>query len=113
MNPNGDSELAILMRRMADEAEMIKAKIEQGERPEILVDYQEIMTASATEPEKKATHEYEVFAESHIQSMQLLEDADTSRMLTLYDNMISNCINCHQELCPGPLPRIKKLKMEL
>ncbi len=112
VNPNGDSELAILMREMADEAESIKIQIEKGERPEVRVDYHEILTATATEPEKKASPVYEAFAESHIQSMQLLEDADTSRMLSLYDNMVNNCINCHKELCPGPLVRIKKLKVK-
>ncbi len=113
VNPNGDSELALLMRAMADEAEMIKAKIEKGEVPEVKVDYHEILTATATEPEKKSSPTYKVFAETHIQSMQLLEDSDTSRMLSLYDNMISNCINCHKELCPGPLVRIKKLKLKM
>lgn len=111
LNPNGDSELAILMRNMADEAERIKAYVENGETPEIEVDYQQILSATATEPHKKATPEYKAFAEAHIQSMQLLEDADTSRMLTLYDNMVDNCINCHKALCPGPLVRIKKLKI--
>ena len=112
VNPNGDSELAILMRQMADEAELIKAQIEKGETPKVSVDYNEILTATATEPEKKATAAYGAFAEAHIQNMQLLEDSDTARMLSLYDNMINNCINCHQELCPGPLVRIEKMKME-
>jgi hypothetical protein len=111
LNPNGDSELAILMRQMADEAEMIKAQIENGEKPTIRVDHDIIMTAEATEPKKKERPEYKAFAEAHIQSMELLADADTSKMLTLYDNMVNNCINCHKELCPGPLVRIKKLKI--
>lgn len=113
LNPNGDSELALLMREMYDEAERIKLAIQKGEEPELNIDYKEILTAIATEPEKKSSSEYQAFAQAHISTMQLLDEADSAQRLTLYQNMVDNCLNCHKELCPGPVKRIQKLNKGL
>ena len=48
LNPNGDSELALLMRAMTGEAQVVKQQIEQGEAPWLGLDYEKILTAHPT-----------------------------------------------------------------
>lgn len=109
LNPNGDSELALLMRAMFDDALLMKEQIEQGQRPKPSLDYQKILTAEATEPEKAASDAYKVHALSYLQTIKALQEADAPQAASLYKNMVNSCMGCHQALCPGPTVRIKKL----
>ncbi|MCB0663545.1 MAG: hypothetical protein KDC24_12445 [Saprospiraceae bacterium] len=111
LNPNGDSELAILMREMFDEGMMMKDMIKNGDHPEVNVEFQKILTAEATEPEKAASPEFKAFAQTYINTMEAMKDASPEDKLVLYDTMVENCMTCHEALCPGPNRRIKKLKM--
>lgn len=109
INPNGDSELALLMRAMYEEAERMKSAIENGEKPEITLDYKAILTAEATEPEKAASDTYKVHAQSYLQTLKALENADVAKAKMLFEDMVDSCMGCHTALCPGPKARIKKL----
>ncbi len=111
LNPNGDSELAILMREMYTEAEKIKEQIEKGEVITTSLKHEEILSAEATEAGKVSSDAYIAFANVHVQNMNNFQIADPSKMLVLYENMVNNCINCHKEVCPGPLKRIEKLRI--
>ena len=110
VNPNGDSELAILMREMFDEAESIKQQITNGRPVKLNIDHEKMLTAHATEPEKTASGQYKVFADLYLQSIKNLESAKAKQMDSLYNTMVVSCLNCHKALCPGPLVRIKKLQ---
>lgn len=110
VNPNGDGELAVLMRQMFDEAETIKEKIANGEPIELYLDHEKMLTALATEPEKAASAEYNTFAALYLQSIKNLESAKISEVDSLYNTMVVSCLNCHKVLCPGPLVKIKKLQ---
>ena len=110
INPNGDSELALLMRAMFDEAQQIKRQIADKEPITFTINYEKILTAHATEPEKAASAEYRAFAKIYLQTMKTLQTADPTHVVTLYENMVDNCMTCHKALCPGPIVRIKKLR---
>ena len=110
INPNGDSELALLMRDMYDEAENIKKQIANGEVVTVSLDHQKILTAHATEPEKAASEEYKAFANMYLNSLKSLEEANETQLASRYDNLVANCMACHKTLCPGPVVKIKKLK---
>ena len=62
VNPNGDSELAILMRDMYDEGMLVKQSIIDGENPELKLNYDHIHTATPTEEGKNQSTEYLLFA---------------------------------------------------
>lgn len=109
LNPNGDSELALLMRAMFDDALLMKQQIEEGKPPRPGLDYQKILTAEATEPAKAASDTYKVHALSYLQTIKALQQADAAQASTLYNNMVNSCMGCHQALCPGPTVRIRKL----
>ncbi|NNE27403.1 MAG: hypothetical protein HKN09_11220 [Saprospiraceae bacterium] len=110
LNPNGDSELAILMREMFEEGMNMKEAIAKGEHPKVKLKFKDILTADATEPDKAASDVYKAYAQSYISIMEGFENG-ASNPEELYESMVSNCESCHKALCPGPLVRIKKLKV--
>ncbi len=111
INPNGDSELALLMREMYDDGQRIKEQILAGEKPEILKRFAEIHTAEATEPEKAASDAYKMYADAFLNAMDILAESDESNVNLNYMAMVQSCNNCHQQLCPGPMVKIKKLNL--
>lgn len=111
LNPNGDSELALLMRDMYDEAERIKTQIKNGEDFEVKLDHAKILTAHATEPEKASSKKFKDFAKMYLANLDQLKKADSENVEMVFQSLVSSCMSCHQQLCPGPVVRIKKLKL--
>ncbi|MEZ4935880.1 MAG: hypothetical protein R2788_27560 [Saprospiraceae bacterium] len=109
INPNGDSELALLMRDMFEEGLKAKEKIKSGELPDLVLDFEKIHTAQATEPEKAASPEYKVHALSYLQAVAALKNADKNNLEKSYTDMVDACMSCHKAVCPGPTVKIKKL----
>ena len=110
LNPNGDSELTLLMRAMFDEAVQIKRQVAKEEPISLTIDYEKILSAHATQPEKAASVQYQAFAKSYLQSIKDLQAASPTQGRALYQNMVENCMTCHKALCPGPMVLIKKLR---
>ncbi|MDX1478542.1 MAG: hypothetical protein R3301_12600, partial [Saprospiraceae bacterium] len=74
-NPNGDSELALLMREMYDDGIRVKHQILNGRTPRVEVDVSQLYTTDATEPEKVASPEYAVYAEAYLATLDALNGA--------------------------------------
>lgn len=110
VSPNESSELAILMRDMFDDAMRMKGELEVGKKPTPGVDIERILTAEATEPEKAASLEYKAFAEAYIHVTSQMKEANHAQASEVFDEMVESCITCHQQLCPGPIRKISKLK---
>lgn len=108
-NPNGDSELALLMRDMFEEAVRLKNQVKNGEALNLELNHEKILTAHATEPDKAASAEYKAFAHSYLQIIEQIKNSTTDNAALAYDNLVKNCTSCHEAMCPGPLVRIKKL----
>lgn len=109
LNPNGSSELAVLMNELFTEAEMARQKIALGEKPKWKVDAKKILTAAATEPEKVASPAYKAFAASYLESLKMLRKCSPAEAPERFKMMATACMNCHNALCPGPRKRIQKL----
>ena len=109
INPNGDSELALLMRAMYDDVERMKIQIKNGETPTTSVNFEKMFTVEATEPEKQASDRFKSFGKLHISTLEALKNADPAEALDLYETLVESCMNCHRALCPGPTVKIKKL----
>lgn len=111
INPNGDSELALLMRAMFEDGQRMRRDIMEGRKPEILKEFKEIHTAEATEPEKAASEAYQLYADAYLNSLNMLEKAEMDELHDSYRAMVESCMNCHRAMCPGPIVKIKKLKL--
>ena len=111
LNPSGDSELALLMRSMEAEIKSIKTQVEKGETIEIKLDHKKILSAHATEPEKAASNEFKGFASLYLDQIESLKSATPEEAPVQYQSLINTCLTCHKSLCPGPVVRIKKLRL--
>lgn len=109
INPNGDSELALLMRQMFDDGMAMKEAIESGEEPKFSYDPQAIFTAQATEPEKAASQDYHAFGQAYLASVQAFQSASPEERKAFYTGMVQSCMACHEQLCPGPTRKIQRM----
>lgn len=109
LNPNGDSELALLMRQMFDDGMRVKQQIEQGEKVSIAVDFEKIRSAKATDPEKMQPAEFQDLAVAYVEAMHALKATGPEEAEARYAAVVSSCMNCHHRICPGPMVRIKKM----
>lgn len=110
LNPNGDSELALLMRDMFEESDSLKRLVVEGKQLSGLKKYQDIHSAIPTDPTVTGPV-FQAFAEAYIASIKQLEAGDSSSVYR-FNHMVDQCMNCHSEFCPGPRKRIKKLYIE-
>jgi cytochrome c556 len=112
VNPNGDSELAVLMREMMGSASTLKEMIQQGTLPEKFPEeFLKIHTAEPTDSDTKKAS-FEGFASNYISNLQALYNSPKEDLTKNYNAVINACASCHSQHCPGPLKAINKLKIE-
>lgn len=109
INPNGDSELALVMRNMFDEVFDLKKKLREGGDIDSIALYHESLYAQATEDGLEKSKAYQLYGDHFLKSYDLFLKSKGEDQIDLYNSMIQNCMNCHQSLCPGPMVKIKKL----
>lgn len=112
VNPNGDVELAILMREMADWTDSCKVAIESGRampaKPE------KLGTLHTAERTDKTIDEsvYSSMASVYQGKVLAFEQATDANRKEMYNGMVSACAGCHQNFCQGPLVRINKMLLQ-
>jgi hypothetical protein len=111
VNPNGDSELALLMRSMTKNFTSVKAEVVKGNLPGEFP--KEILTIHTAKPTDENTKKesFIVFADNYIKNATLFYTSNNANLKQNYNNVITSCYNCHSEHCPGPLTVISKLKL--
>ena len=114
INPNGDSELALLMRQMYFDADTIKQLIIKNEgnvTDEFIATLEKVHAANPTDPTVK-TPEFEAFNKLLISQAKATQ-ADGNDKMSGFNALVARCIDCHQSFCPGPIVRIKKLEITI
>ena len=106
INPNGDSELALLMREMASTTELWKDEVRDGELASEL-DVSTIKTATPTDSTVSGAT-FNGFADAYTASIEHFLD-DDSVSVYRFNQMVDKCMSCHSEFCPGPMKRIEKM----
>jgi hypothetical protein len=109
VNPNGDSELAVLMREMLHSADTMRANIKSGNPPGKFPEaFLKLHTAKPTDADTK--HEsFDAFATNYIDNLQILCRSSQVESVKNYNAVINTCLGCHNEHCPGPIKTIEKL----
>lgn len=111
LNPNGDSELALLMRAMMKNSDSLRMQVMQGKLPEKFPEmFLSIHTAKPTDSETKKAS-FNAYADNYISMLQKLYQSDSKNLNENYNAVIEACASCHSEHCPGPLKAINKLKL--
>lgn len=107
--PNKDSELTLLMRDMYTYYDSIRQEIKAGTTIEDQIKvFADIHSAVSTSPAKAESDLYQAMAKVYSNSAERLNDP-TIEKTAAFNLMVDNCMSCHQQLCPGPMVRIKKL----
>ena len=103
------SELVMIMRQMHADNMALKEQIANGTPPEsVPKEYQKILTATATNPDE-LDELYYAMAKIWLNDYQAVVDAEPSELLDKYNGMVKTCVNCHENYCLGPIPKIEKL----
>jgi len=109
INPNGDSELALLMRDMHENGMIVKQQLLAGQNPELTIDCEKLFTAKPTEPDKVADPRYAGYAKAYESAVKSFRQEFNSDRAGTYQTMVDACMNCHKEVCPGPMVKIKRM----
>ena len=103
------SELSILMNAMYNVNSEWKKLIENGEVPiNIPKNHIEILTAKSVN-ERAGSDFYNAMATTYLAKAKEVTLSNKGNLKTNFNAMISTCISCHEEICFGPISRIKKL----
>lgn len=105
--------LAELMRVMTAHTERIRPRVAAGRRlGRMPKAFEGLPTAEPTAAKMKGEH-FDAFASAYLAAARQLHDPrDPEPKREVYNRMISTCLACHTQYCPGPLARIKKLPVE-
>lgn len=112
-HPNKDSELALLMRKMYNDADSVKQLIVNNEgniSKEYIGALERIHTATPTDADVK-TPEFKAYTELMINEANALFSNPENKKEG-FNNLVNKCVECHQSFCPGPIKKIKKLRIE-
>lgn len=104
-----DSELALLMREIHENAKLLKLLLQNEEALDpYKADVDFILEAKPTRPAVQGP-EFEAFARYYI---KMNEDVYSDPNIENYNSLVESCVACHQEFCPGPIKTIKKLHIK-
>ena len=120
INPNGDSELALVMRALYINTLSLKTEIftntdsitdkflNHNTIEEFKKNYENLNHAQPTDLNLKNDGIYKEFADTYIKSSKkfLSNNNQTKENYTL---MVNNCIQCHEQFCLGTIKKIRKL----
>lgn len=107
------SELALLMRDMAVFMDSTRKHVVAGEERLPYPDrFKKMTTATATEGMMDHAV-YDPFAEHFLTTLDGFYKAKKKNRAQAYNALVQACANCHMQVCPGPLVRIKKLYVQL
>ena len=110
INPNGASELAVLMRTMQTELGQAKAAIENGASfPAMHARFRKMRCAWPTAPADR-NPQYDALAMVYLDRVKFL-DTRPADLRTAFNGVIQGCIGCHEVSCAGPIEAIEKLRL--
>ncbi len=113
-NPNGDSELALAMRKIFDQTEEIKQSLKNGELvvpADYIKNLKSFHTSTPTDPEVKVKEFFDFVDAIDLVANELSESTNINDQKEQYKRLVNTCIQCHKTFCPGPIRRINKLKL--
>lgn len=110
-NPNGDSELSTLMRRMQADLTTARDNILQGRKvAKMWSRYRKIRCAWPTEPADR-NQQFDASARAYLDAIADLETAAPPRAIKAYDRVLNACRSCHEQSCSGALVAIEALRI--
>ena len=112
INPNGDSELAVLMRQMRDGLRGARDHLLRDEAPPpMLAIHSKIRCSWPTDPHVRNS-KFDEMAISYLLAIEDLErETEIEDKKMAYGRALNSCVTCHQNTCPGPIAAIRALEL--
>lgn len=111
INPNGNSELAQLMRTMQSELQSARSAIERGEKVGSLFPRFRKIRCSWPTNQADRNAAFDGAAQNYLAAVQALEAAAPADAAKAYGNVLDGCRACHEQSCSGAIPAIDALRM--
>ena len=109
-NPNGDSELAILMRVMQSDMEAAREAMIAGKTPApMLAKHQPLPCTWPADPAVR-DGKFQALSEGYLSALESFERAEV-KTRDDFELIVYGCQSCHENTCPGPISAIKKLSL--
>lgn len=103
------SPMAKLMREMLQFIKTEKLNIQNGKAPQLLPkEFANIKTARVTRGKKFSPRHKEYIASFIDELGNYYKANDSTERKVHFNTMVTTCITCHKEECPGPVRTIKE-----
>lgn len=105
------SGLALLMRGLADDMQHVKDVIVKDGvlSDSVKLDYADMKSVDKTDP--SVTGEvFDAMADSFLATLEQMKSRQKFSEED-FNLVINSCMTCHQQFCPGPIVRIRKLRI--
>jgi hypothetical protein len=112
-NPNGQSELAALMRTMQADLQAARAAIGRGERVSpMLARHRKIRCSWPTQASDR-DQAFDVNAQGYLRAIERLQTSppDKDRAAAAFDGVLDACRTCHERVCSGALAAVEALRI--
>ena len=108
-NPNGDSELAVLMRKMVEDLKENRIRTQGGAAVvKMLPTHRTMRCAWPTNP-KERNEGYDGRSQSYLATVRAFDEAPSKET---YNAVVQGCIACHQINCGGVIEFLETLRWE-
>lgn len=99
--------MAMMMRAIYDQSKTMRADLESGKGLDS--SFYRFLEFHQLEP-TDSTVLVEVFYEHNEKFKAAYEELLRASDKPAYNAMLTACVNCHEDFCPGPIKRINKLR---
>ena len=112
INPNGMSQLAMLMRHMAADMETTRQALETGQPlGRSLYEGQRLLRCSWPTLESQRHDPFDALAVAYLAKVKALDAAPAAQRPAAYSAVVGACRACHEVTCEGPLVVIVSLAL--
>jgi hypothetical protein len=108
-NPNGDSELAVVMRLFVDGLRDSRLMIEAGEPVKPLFPVHRVMRCAWPTVPSERDEGYDARSKAYLNVVRYFDESPSK---DTYNAIVSNCVACHQVSCGGVIEFIESLRWE-
>ncbi len=110
INPNGDSELSHLMRKMLKDLQKIRPSIlAQSKTIPPVQGHERIRCSWPSDPGIRGPL-FGALSDTYLSSLKFFES--TAPTNDSYNGVVAACLGCHNSFCPGPIHLIQNLWIE-
>lgn len=108
-NPNGDSELAVLMRVFVDDLREARLQVQGGEALKPLFPVHRSMRCAWPTKPSDRDEGYDARSQAYLGVVSAFDAAPSK---DTYNGIIKSCVACHQVSCAGVIDFIESLRWE-